>query len=124
MAKSVRDMVSEAEATIETLNVDEAKSLNRDEVVFVDIREESEVAKGTIPGSVLIPRGLLEFQADPSLPNAHPSLTSGKKLVLFCAAGGRSALAGKTLKELGYKDVAHIGGGYTAWHNEGGPTTS
>ena len=64
----------------------------------------------------------LEFFADPESPMHNEAFSSGKKLVVFCGSGGRSALASKTLKDMGFHNVVHIAGGFTAWLQVGGPT--
>jgi rhodanese-related sulfurtransferase len=122
MIKKAAEMVAEANAAIGTLGVDEAKKLvGREDVVFVDVREGGELAtQGKIPGAVHAPRGLLEFYADPSAPYHKPELGSGKRLVVYCASGGRSALAAKTLKDMGIENVANMLGGFTAWQQQGG----
>src|SRR5688572_20542329 len=111
--RSAKDLVAEANAAVETLPAEAAIRLAGDpDVVFVDVRERHEREKGTVKGSIHAPRGSLEFYADPESSQHKPDLASGKKLVLFCAAGGRSALAAKTLKDMGIDRVAHIAGGY------------
>ena len=75
---------------------------------------------GTLPGAVHAPRGFLEFLADPECP-MHNKALAGRKLVLFCASGGRSTLAAKTLQEMGIADVCHVAGGIAAWSAAGGP---
>ena len=77
---------------------------------------------GAIAGAVAAPRGFLEFIADPTSPMHNPALSSGKRLVVYCASGGRSALATKTLQDMGYAEVANLTGGYQAWTGTGGPT--
>ena len=116
-------MVAEARASIENITVaDAAALLERDDVLFVDIRDPRELARlGTIPGSFRAPRGMLEFWVDPASPYYKPALDSGQKLVLFCGSGWRSALTAKTLQEMGLDDVAHLDGGFTAWHEAGQP---
>ena len=91
-------MVAEARASIENITVaDAAALLERDDVLFVDIRDPRELARlGTIPGSFRAPRGMLEFWVDPASPYYKPALDSGQKLVLFCGSGWRSALTAKT----------------------------
>jgi rhodanese-related sulfurtransferase len=123
MVKRAAEMVAEANAAISTLEVEEAKQLvGQDDVVFVDVREGGELAtQGKIPGAVHAPRGLLEFYADPSAPYHKPQLASGKRLVLYCGSGARSALAAKTLKDMGIDNVANMLGGFTAWQQKGGP---
>jgi rhodanese-related sulfurtransferase len=119
--KGFKQMLAEANAVIETVSVQHAMQMAADaNVQFVDIREPAEVAAGTIPGAVAVPRGLLEFAADPDSPMHRPQFSSGKKLVLFCASGGRSTLATKTLTDMGFTDLCHIAGGFTAWKAAGG----
>ena len=123
MVKRAADMVAEANAAVDTLTVEDAKMLvGRDDVQFVDVRDGAELAsQGKIPGAVHASRGLLEFYADPSAAYHKPELGSGKRLVLYCASGGRSALAAKTLKDMGIDNVANLIGGFTAWSQAGGP---
>ncbi len=93
--------------------------------MFVDIRETVELQKsGSVPGAAHAPRGFLEFMADPGGPMHKPELASGARLLLFCASGGRSALAAKTLVDMGVENVAHIAGGFAAWQEAGGPIDS
>jgi rhodanese-related sulfurtransferase len=123
-AKSSKAMLAEANSAVETIPVERAISMADDpNVVFVDVREGAEREKGTIKGSVHASRGFLEFHADPASPMHKPELASGKKLVLFCGSGGRSALAAKTLKDMGVENVAHVAGGFGAWQKANGPTS-
>lgn len=113
--KTTSQLVTEANVQIETLAADEAIKLMEDgNVVFVDLREPSEVAKGSLEGAVHVPRGLLEFQVDTRSPSHNPKLAPGKKLVLYCGSGGRSALGAKALKDMGFTNVAHVAGGFPA----------
>lgn len=123
MKKGYKQLVAEANSTIETLSVDEAlNQLQTEDVVFVDIRDLPELERdGSIPGAVHASRGMLEFHADPESPYYKHAFGSGKKLLLYCASGGRSALATQTLKEMGLSHVAHISGGIKAWKEAGGP---
>ncbi|HSA82651.1 MAG TPA: rhodanese-like domain-containing protein [Geminicoccaceae bacterium] len=123
MVKRAAEMVAEANAAVGTLEVEEAKQLvGRDDVLFVDVREGGELAiQGKIPGAVHAPRGLLEFYADPSTPYHKPALAEGKRLVVYCGSGGRSALAARTLKDMGIENVTNMLGGFGAWHQAGGP---
>ena len=118
-------MLGEANAEIDTVSVEQAREYVGDKnILFVDVRETQEVeSSGGLPGSVHVPRGLLEFIADPESPMHKSELSSGRQLVLYCASGGRSALAAKTLQDMGLSDVCHIAGGFTAWVDIGGPTT-
>jgi rhodanese-related sulfurtransferase len=122
MVKKAAELVAEANAAVDTLSVEEAIVLvGRDDVQFVDVRDASELAKnGRIPGAVHASRGLLEFYADPSAAYHKPELASGKRLILYCASGGRSALASKTLKDMGIENVTNLIGGFTAWSQAGG----
>ncbi len=125
MAKSAGDMVAEANAVLEKVDIAGAKALlGRDDVVFVDVREGNEVARGKIPGAVHVPRGLLEFIADPGSPMHNEALSSGKHLVVYCGTGGRSALAGKTLKDMGATKVTNMLGGIVAWREADGDIES
>ncbi|MEK0084061.1 rhodanese-like domain-containing protein [Benzoatithermus flavus] len=115
-----RDLVTRANQEVETIDVAAAKALlGRDDVQFVDVRERHEWEGGHIPGAVHVPRGLLEFLADPSNPNHVAELHTGKKLVLYCGSGGRSALAAKTLKDMGFTNVCHMAGGFGGWQEAG-----
>ena len=118
-------MLGEANAEIDTVSVEQAREYVGDKnILFVDVRETQEVeSSGGLPGSVHVPRGLLEFIADPESPMHKSELSSGRQLVLYCASGGRSALAAKTLQDMGLSNVCHIAGGFTAWVDIGGPTT-
>lgn len=124
MIRSAKDMVAEANAGVEVVPARQAVALAGDkEVVFVDVRDAAEREKtGTVPGAVHAPRAFIEFLADPASERHLPQLSSDKRLVLFCASGGRSALAAKTLKEMGFQRVAHVSGGFPAWKEAGGPT--
>ena len=87
--------------------------------VVVDLREGDERTTGTIPGAIHVPRGMLEFRADPTSPYHDERLSTDRPILLHCASGGRSALAADTLRALGYADVAHLEGGIAAWREAG-----
>ena len=113
--KSASQLVSEANQQVEALAAEQAIKLMDDgNVVFVDLRERAEVEKGSLPGEVHVPRGLLEFQADAESPSHNPKLDASKKLVLYCGSGGRSALGAKALKDMGFTNIAHVAGGFPA----------
>ncbi len=120
-----RALVDEAMAQVRTYNVQEVRArLDDPRLQLVDIRDVRELqAEGTVPGSYHAPRGMLEFWVDPESPY-HKKLFAdpGKEFVLFCGAGWRSALATKTLQDMGMANVAHIDGGFTEWVKQGGPT--
>lgn len=121
MAMSVKEMLAAANAVVPRISVEEAKALQGDpRVVFLDVREPSEVAaSGKVPGALTIPRGLLEFRADPESPLHDAAFDRAKTVIAYCASGGRSALAGKTLKDMGYTDVRNLGG-FKDWVEGGG----
>lgn len=123
MKKGYKALLAEAEAEIETVPVDQALRLHGDsDVVFVDLRDPREIQReGRIPGAFACPRGMLEFWVDPDSPYAKPVFTEAKRFLFYCAGGWRSALAAKTVQDMGLTDVAHIGGGFTAWKQAGGP---
>ncbi len=112
-----KQMLAEANAVIETVSVPDLPYLQDDpDVVIVDVRDEAERERdGAIPYSVHAPRGLLEFMADPESPIYNEALTTDRRLVLYCGTGGRSALAAKTLVDMGYPEVLSLAGGYAAW---------
>lgn len=120
MATTVASLVSAAKQQIENLDVKQVASEQDDGALLVDLREPQERAdSGCIPNSVHAPRGMLEFYADPSSPYHREELTPDRRVVLYCASGGRSALAATALAELGYTDVAHLDGGFKAWAEAG-----
>jgi rhodanese-related sulfurtransferase len=121
--KTSRQLVDEALAQVRTLNLEEARErYMASESVFVDLRDVRELEReGVIPGAVHAPRGMLEFWVDRESPYFHKAFETAKPLVLFCAAGWRSALAAKTLQEMGFVDVSHMDGGFTAWKAAGAP---
>jgi len=102
--------------------VEEANAAKADGALLVDLRDVREVKRdGRIPGSYHVPRGMLEFWIDPDSIYHHEALTSADELILYCNLGWRSALAAKTLQDMGVTNVAHIGGGIEAWRDKGGP---
>lgn len=117
------EMVAAAKAAVDNLSVETvAKELEEGRAVLVDIREtEERVQHGCIPGAIHLPRGMLEFYADPSSPYHRAELEPAQRVILHCASGGRSALAVQTLQQLGYTDVAHLEGGIGAWAAAGNP---
>jgi rhodanese-related sulfurtransferase len=121
VSKGFKEMVAAANAAVDAISVEAAQALlGSKDAVFVDVRESQENQAGAIPGSVHAPRGFLEFIADPEGPMHKPELASGKQLIIYCATGGRSALAAQTLKEMGLDNVANLVGGITAWKEAGG----
>ena len=124
ITKGIKELCAEAEAVVETWTVDEAREhLEDEEVVFVDIRDIRELwREGAIPGAVHAPRGMLEFWVDPQSPYARDVFQSGKRFMFFCAGGLRSALAAKSVQEMGLSPVCHMAGGYSAWKKIDYPT--
>jgi rhodanese-related sulfurtransferase len=120
--KSVAQLVAAAKQHIENLTPDQvAAELTTGQPLLVDLREADELAQsGTIPGGVHAPRGMLEFYADPASPYHRPDFDPQRQTILYCASGGRSALAVEALQQLGYSDVAHLDGGLKAWSASGG----
>ena len=123
MTKSAAELVAEAKAQVENLDADRVEAeLRSGQVVLVDLREAEELtATGRIPGSVHVPRGMLEFRADPTSAYHQEPLDPSKRVILHCASGGRSALAAASLRAMGYSSVAHLDGGFTAWKEAGKP---
>ena len=119
--KTVQVMLAEADAQVPRISPEEAKGLlGRTDVLFLDVREPAEVAaSGKVPGALAIPRGLVEFRADPASPQHDAAFDRAKTVVAYCASGGRSALVGKTLKEMGYTNVKNLGG-FKGWLDAGG----
>ena len=123
LKRGYKQLIEEAAGRIRTLSVDEAQAkLGDPEVVFVDIREAREVEReGVIPAAFHAPRGMLEFWVDPESPYHKPVFASGKHFILYCQSAWRSALAAATLLDMGMTSVSHIGGGFSAWKQAGGP---
>lgn len=123
MKKTAKQLVDEAMTEVTTYTVEQARALHgHPGVQFVDIRDVRELEhEGVIPGAVHAPRGMLEFWVDPESPYHRDVFAQEKEYVLFCAAGWRSALATKTLMDMGMERVAHVDGGFKAWKASGGP---
>ncbi len=112
-----QDMLAKANAEIDTISVqDFAYIEDSPDTVVIDVRDLIErETDGAIPGSVHASRGMLEFHADPASPAYLIDFDPEKRLVIYCGTGGRSALAAKTLKDMGYPEVSSLAGGYAAW---------
>ena len=112
MASSVRELLAEANAAVPRLNPAEVREMsNKENVLIVDVRDGPELAGGgKLKGAVNVSRGMLEFRADPESPYHDPAFQKDKTVLVYCASGGRSALSGKTLKDLGYGTVYNAGG--------------
>ncbi len=111
MAMSVQDMLAAANAAVPKLSPEQvAARLAEGDAVLLDVRDPPEWQGGTLRGAVRVSRGMLEFRADPALASHHPALQKQATLLVYCASGGRSALAGQTLRALGYAQVFNAGG--------------
>lgn len=120
--KKAWDMVAEAKREIENLSAEQLRSEMDagDAPIVVDIRDNRELyLKGKIPGAMSAPRGMLEFWVDPSSEYYRDTFEPSKRYVLYCASGGRSALAAKTMQDMGYTNVAHLEPGFGGWEAAG-----
>ncbi|MGB3327708.1 MAG: rhodanese-like domain-containing protein [Thermomicrobiales bacterium] len=117
----VADQIAVARSRIDNLSPqDAAAEIAGGGAVVVDLREpEERAATGEIPGAIAAARGMLEFYADANTPYHREEFDPSRRMILYCASGGRSALAGATLRDLGFADVAHIDGGIKAWEAAG-----
>ena len=123
---SVKTMVDQANAEIETLSVDDAIAVHADDdVVIVDLRDIRELTHdGKVPGCFHMPRGMLEFWIDPESPYFKDLFHADKRFIFYCSKGWRSALATRTAQSMGLKRACHIEGGFEAWRTAGGPVKS
>jgi rhodanese-related sulfurtransferase len=121
MPLTVKDMLAAANAAVPRISAAEAKALaGTPGVLLLDVRDAAEVqAAGKAKGALHVSRGLLEFRADPDSPLHDAAFDRAKTIIAYCASGGRSALAGKTLKDMGYADVRNLGG-FKDWVEAGG----
>ena len=124
ITKTSRALVDQAMSEVKTYSVEDVKArLGDAHVQIIDVRDVRELADGTVLGAYHAPRGMLEFWVDPESPYHKPMFADeGKEFILFCGLGWRSALAAKTLQDMGMANVAHMDGGYTEWVKAGGPT--
>jgi rhodanese-related sulfurtransferase len=120
MTKTIMELVAEAKAVVSAITPQEAAQLQAKGALIVDVRDVPELqASGKVKGAVHISRGMLEFKADPKSPYHDPVFDPNKTVILYCASGGRSALSGKALKEIGFKDVRNLGA-FKDWAESGG----
>ena len=120
MAITVAEMLAAARAAVPAITPAEAQALIDKGALVVDIRDSAEIAaSGKVRGAVAVGRGLLEFKADPTAPTHDPQFRQDRPVILYCGSGGRAALAGKTLKDMGYTDVRNLGG-FKGWADAGG----
>ncbi len=121
--KNVFEETSALKARIENLSVDDlqAEMAAGADPLLVDLREIQEVVDlGSIPGAKHVPRGMLEFWADPASPYYRDYFTEERRIVVFCAGGGRSVYATLALEDMGFKNVAHLEAGFNGWKKAGG----
>lgn len=123
LTKGCGVLIAEAQSKIRTIPTADAIARHGDpDVVFVDIRDVRELERdGMIPGAIHAPRGMLEFWIDPESPYYKEVFGSGKEFYFYCASAWRSALATRTVQEMGLAPVAHIEGGFNGWKGAGGP---
>ena len=120
MPVTVKDLLAAANAAVPKISAEEARDLIAAGALVVDVRVGTEVlASGKVKGAVHAQRGLLEFKADPEMPSHDPEFRRDRTVIVYCASGGRSALAGKTLQDMGYADVRNLGG-FKGWVDAGG----
>ncbi|HEX3810231.1 MAG TPA: rhodanese-like domain-containing protein [Rhizomicrobium sp.] len=121
MPTNVKQMMEAANAAVPKITPDEAKAkMARGDVLVVDVRDAPEVqASGKVAGAVNVSRGMLEFRADPDSPYHDKNFAKDKTVFVYCASGGRSALSGKVLKDMGYTNVYNMGG-FKDWAESGG----
>jgi len=124
--KTAKDFMQAANACVPRMDAAEAIAIHaKGDGVFVDVRDSAGISEtGTIKGAHRVPRGMIEFRADPAVePMYDPIFQKDAALYLICGAGGQAALAGKTLQDMGFSNVTNIGG-FAAWKDAGGPTES
>ena len=123
VTQPVSEMIAAARLLINQASVHEAAELQRlDAAILIDLRDVRELQKtGVVPRAFHAPRGMLEFWADPNSPYHKPVFQTDKRLVLFCASGMRSALAVRTLQDMGMENVLDMEGGFTEWRMQGLP---
>ena len=121
MATSVKQLMEAANAAVPRITADQAREMMaKGDALILDVRDAPEVEKsGKVQGAVNISRGMLEFRADPESPYHDKKFDRSKPVILYCASGGRSALSGKTLKDLGYEKVFNLGA-FKDWAESGG----
>ena len=121
MATNVKQLMEAANAAVPRITADQAREMMaKGDALILDVRDAPEVEKsGKVQGAVNVSRGMLEFRADPESPYHDKKFDKSKPVILYCASGGRSALSGKTLKDLGYEKVFNLGA-FKDWAESGG----
>ncbi len=122
MSMSMMERVAQAMAIVPTISLEEAAAMmDQDDVLVVDVREDAELAEsGKVKGALHVPLATIELRADDTGPQHDRSFSKDKTIIVYCGSGGRSALAGKALLDLGYRDVRNLGG-FNAWRESGRP---
>lgn len=121
MVRTIQEIIHEAFNEVPTITPEKAKEEQDNGALIIDTREINELAlTGKVKDSIHIPRGLIEFQNKETNPNGIEGFTKDKKIILYCAAGSRAALAGKALKDIGFTDVYNLGG-FSDWQSKGLP---
>ena len=112
MPSSIKEMLAEANAAVPRLSTAEVRgTIGKGNALIIDVRDAPELASaGKLKGAVNVSRGMLEFRADPDSPYHNPAFQKDKTVLVYCASGGRSALSGQTLRDLGYRSVYNAGG--------------
>ena len=123
LKKNAGQFLGEANAIVPKMSLEDAMSLlDESKAIVIDVRDGKEIDEtGTVKGALCIPRGMMEFVADPSTPFYNEAITDDKEILLICGAGGMAALTGKTLTDMGYAKVHNLGG-FNDWKEAGGPT--
>lgn len=121
------DFVKAAKAAIKEVDVDQAESMmtERPDLLVVDVRESSEHEQGHLSKALLVPRGILEAAADPAYPKHNPTFAAARTrpVIVYCATGGRSAMAAAVMQMMGFKEVYSLAGGFAGWEQAGKPVT-
>jgi len=123
---TIQDLVSDAKNNIVEISISKVRQVSQDKTyLIVDVREPGEFLLGHIDGAINVPRGVLEFRADPNYPGSIPSLyDKSAVIILYCRSGARSALAAQSLTLLGYKATVSMAGGFLAWQEASYPIAS
>ena len=121
--KTAKSSLEAANAVVPKISLNDAIQKHNDgKTIFIDVRDGVDISKtGTIKDALRIPRGFIEFAADPDTPFHNKQLNKDTEIILVCAAGGMAALTGHTLKEMGYQNVSNVGG-FSDWKDADGPT--
>lgn len=124
MPRTVKDMMEAANASVPRIDMDTARRLMAEGALVVDVRDAPEVeVSGKVAGARHVSRGMLEFRADPETPYHDPDFRKDRPVIVYCASGGRSALAGRVLQEMGYEQVFNLGP-FKSWAEAGGEVES